>query len=183
QKDTAFGGEASRAIDGNKNGDYSEGGQSHTRENTMRPWWQLDLGADVPIENITIYNRTDGEFAKRLDGFTLRVLDSNRKEVFSQQRIAAPDPSKTIVLGKGDPVIAVRQAAMNALTYIRGQESKTFQSIAPFIASEQDRAAAIRALERIPRAEWPQDQARPLLDSLMAYVRKLPTADRTSADA
>jgi putative heme-binding domain-containing protein len=77
----------------------------------------------------------------------------------------------------------VRHAAFAALTNIRGQEAKTFQSIAPFVKNENDRAQAIRALLRIPRADWPQDQARPLLDALVAYVRKLPVADRTSADA
>jgi putative heme-binding domain-containing protein len=183
QSNVDHGGDAGRAIDGNKSGAYGDGGQTHTRENSRQPWWQVDLGADMPIESITIYNRTDGDLGKRLDGFTVKVLDANRKEVFVEQRVPAPAAKKTIDLGSGDSVAAVRHAAMNALTHVRGQEAKTFQSIAGFVKSDEDRAAAVRALQRIPRADWPSDQARPLVDALVAYVRKVPVAERTSVEA
>src|SRR5262249_5852067 len=39
--------------------------------------------------------------------------------------------------------------------------------------------AAVQALLRIPTAQWPRDEAKPLLDNLLAYVRKVPVADRT----
>ena len=48
QKNTAYGGAAERAIDGNKSGDYGDGGQTHTEENTSNPWWEVDLGAELP---------------------------------------------------------------------------------------------------------------------------------------
>ena len=37
QKNTGYGGDASRAIDGNTSGNYSNGGQTHTEENTPNP--------------------------------------------------------------------------------------------------------------------------------------------------
>ncbi|HJS07482.1 MAG TPA: PVC-type heme-binding CxxCH protein, partial [Pirellulales bacterium] len=154
QRNTASGGDASRAIDGNKSGAYGDGGQTHTAENTPRPWWQLDLGGEWPIESITIYNRTDGQLGRRLSNFTLTVLDGDRKEIFREDRIPSPTPSKTFELGAGDPVVAVRHAAMAALTQVRGQEAKTFRSIAAFVKNEQDRTPAIRALLRIPRGDW-----------------------------
>ena len=76
---------ASKAIDGNRSGSYSDGGQSHTREDTEDPWWEVDLGAEFPIDSIHIYNRTDGFLRHRLDPFTLKVLDNSRKVVFEKQ--------------------------------------------------------------------------------------------------
>jgi putative heme-binding domain-containing protein len=38
----------------------------------------------------------------------------------------------------------------------------------------------VQALLRIPTAHWPKEQAKPLLDSLVAYVRKVPVAERTT---
>src|SRR5262249_32738355 len=81
QKNTAHGGEAARAIDGNKNGTYWSGGQTHSQEGTPDPWWEVDLRREVPIESVVIWNRTDGNLGSRLDGFTLKVLDAKRRGV------------------------------------------------------------------------------------------------------
>jgi len=48
---------------------------------------------------------------------------------------------------------------------------------------DANRAAAIRALQRIGRGEWPKDQARPLLDTVTASIRKIPAESRTAPDA
>src|SRR5207244_8628471 len=42
QKNTANGGDASKASDGNVSGNFVDGGQSHTQENTANPWWAED---------------------------------------------------------------------------------------------------------------------------------------------
>ncbi len=72
---------------------------------------------------------------------------------------------------------------MNALTYVRGKETQTFKAIARYAKEDADRGAAIRALLRIPPSYWPQDEVLPLLENLTAYIRKLPTEDRTSVTA
>ena len=56
----------SATIDGNVSGNYSDGGQTHTQENTSSPWWEVDLGAEYPIDSIVIYNRTEDNLGKRL---------------------------------------------------------------------------------------------------------------------
>src|SRR6185436_10553273 len=78
QKNTAHGGDAKRAIDGNKNGSFGAGGQTHSQENTQNPWWEVDLREDRAIDKIAVYNRTDAELGNRLQGFTLKVLDAAR---------------------------------------------------------------------------------------------------------
>jgi putative heme-binding domain-containing protein len=183
QKNTAHGGDAAKAIDGNTSGSYSDGSQTHTEENVGDPWWEVDLGSQVPIESITIYNRTDGYLGRRLDGFKVRVLDNDRSEVFMQHGIPAPRESVKLTVSGGDPAATIRQAAMLALTYVRGQEARTFELLAPRVASDRDRAAAIRALQRIGRADWPKDRARPLLDQLATYLGKLPVESRTTPEA
>ncbi len=183
QSSTAHGGDAKRAIDGNKSPSYNDGGQTHTEENSRKPWWEVDLGAEVPIESIVVYNRGDGFLGGRLNGFTLKVLDGERNEVFVKEGIEAPKGSVSLAVGAGDAAVAVRQAAMMALTYVRGQEANTFALLAPHVASDRDRAAAIRALQHIRREDWPKDQARPLLQAVTESIRKLDATDRTTPDA
>ncbi|MCB0993252.1 MAG: discoidin domain-containing protein, partial [Acidimicrobiales bacterium] len=50
---------ASRAIDGNTDGDYWHESVSHTAINTGNKWWQVDLGTVVSVGSIEIWNRTD----------------------------------------------------------------------------------------------------------------------------
>jgi putative heme-binding domain-containing protein len=180
QKNTAHGGDASKAIDGNKSGEYGQGGQTHTQENTPDPWWEVDLGAEFPIESVVIYNRTDGNLGKRLQGFTLQVLDQGRRVVAEKRHLPAPDAKDTYEVGGTEPARVIRRAAMSALTSVRGQEEATFKALAPFVRDDTDRHAAIQAIQRIPVAHWPKEQAHPLLDHLLGYVRKIPIQERTS---
>ncbi len=41
----------------------------------------------------------------------------------------------------------------------------------------------MQALLRIPPRDWPKDDAKPLLDVVMTYIRTLPVADRTTPTA
>jgi len=184
QSSTASGGDASRGIDGNKVGSYGGGGQTHTAENSVNPWWEVDLGAEHAIESITIYNRTDDGLGSRLDGFTLKILDSSRKPVHQLTKQPAPKQKVDFAFGAGgDPSVLVRRAAMTALTTVRGQETKTFNALAKFVKDDSDRLAAIKAMQRIPKQYWPKDEAGPLVDLMLAHVRKIPTKDRTAPDA
>ena len=182
QINTDFGGDASHAIDGNTEGTYGSG-QTHTRENVANPWWEVDLGSEFPIESIAVYNRSDGDFGNRLQGFTLKVLDSTRKTTFEKVNLAAPKTKALLEVGGGTSDSLVRQAAMKALTSVRGQEAATFKSLKKFVGDDADRQAAIQAISRIPSSYWPKEEARPLLDTLLTYIRKVPVAERTSSAA
>ncbi|MHB1308573.1 MAG: PVC-type heme-binding CxxCH protein, partial [Limisphaerales bacterium] len=93
QSSTASGGDAARAIDGRKDGSYDSGAQTHTRENEVNPWWELDLVTPRTVEAVTVWNRTDGDLGQRLDGFNLVVLDDQRRELFRRNAVPAPAPS------------------------------------------------------------------------------------------
>ena len=180
QSSTGFGGVASRAIDGNTSGNYNRGGESHTEENTANPWWEVDLGSEHPISSIAIFNRTDDSFGKRLNNFTLKVLDNAHKVVY--RKVKQPAPAEKVVydVGVESPALAVRHAAMNVLGSVRGKESDTFAAIAPFVKDAADRDAAVHALQRIPVQYWPKAAALPLLNVILAQVRKIPVAERTT---
>jgi putative heme-binding domain-containing protein len=183
QKNTAHGGDASRAIDGNKSGNYGDGGQTHTQENTSNPWWEVDLGKEYPIDAIVVYNRTDGSLGNRLNGFTLKVLDGDHSVVVQKQKLPAPKGSARYEISSEAPERVIRRAAMNALASVRGQEAETFKALVPFVKKDGDRHAAVKALQRIPVRYWPKEEAKPLLDSLLAYVRKVPVKERTEPAA
>ena len=83
-----------------------------------------------------------------------------------------------------DPTVArIRRAAMHAMTYVRGQETNTFTKLADFVHTGTERAAALQAMHRIPRRDWPVEQVQPLLDAILTYVGKLPDKERTSPES
>ena len=93
---------AAKAIDGNKDPNFTKGGQTHTvNAGEKDPWWDLDLGAPIAIEKIQIWNRSG--FESRLDGFTVKLLDADRKEVFRASDLATPESVVIDVKNPGAP--------------------------------------------------------------------------------
>jgi putative heme-binding domain-containing protein len=137
----------------------------------------------VPIESIAVFNRTDGDLGKRLEGFTLAVLDGARGEVHSRKGIPAPREKAAFDLGGGGMESLVRRAAMEAITHVRGQEADAFRRLARFARDGIDRDAAVRALLRVPPSYWPADEVRPLLVAIVRHVREIPARDRTAPAA
>ncbi|HLJ11872.1 MAG TPA: PVC-type heme-binding CxxCH protein [Planctomycetaceae bacterium] len=172
QSTTANGGAAERAIDGNSSGFWGDAHQTHTVENQKDPWWQLDLGSDRPIEAIAIWNRTDGELGRRLDGFRLVVRDTQGRVVYERSNVPAPAPTARLDISD-DPAGALRRSAMNAVTAMPGHEADAFKALAEFIIQGNDRDWAVRAIRRIPRSLWPHDQIRRLLAAVLAHVSGL----------
>ncbi|MFO0842395.1 MAG: PVC-type heme-binding CxxCH protein [Gemmataceae bacterium] len=91
QHSTAHGGEARRGIDGNTDGNYNAGTSTHTGEGVSNPWWEVDLGREVPIQSIAVWNRTDGALGSRLKNYTLKVLAADRRVVWQQAKLPTPE--------------------------------------------------------------------------------------------
>jgi putative heme-binding domain-containing protein len=177
QSSTASGGNAKRGIDGNTSGKYSDGGQTHTNENSKDPWWEVDLGEDVLIESIRIWNRTDDALGKRLDGFTLKVLDAHGMPTFVKEHQPAPAVNVTYTIDT-DPAELLKLAAISAITSIPGHEAEVFTTLAGFVRAGNERDAAVRALRRIPKERWPPKELRPLAESIVAYAGRLKPEER-----
>ncbi|PQV48997.1 putative secreted protein (Por secretion system target) [Jejuia pallidilutea] len=101
QSSTGYGGEASRANDGDTNGNYGGNSVSHTEHGTegSLKWWQVDLGENKIIWEIKIYNRTGSNYSADLNNFTVEVINASGDVTFSQFYEDYPNPTLTIDTG------------------------------------------------------------------------------------
>jgi hypothetical protein len=103
QSSTDYDGLARLAIDGNTNGDFNAHSTTHTRIED-NPWWEVDLGAEMPIEAIAVWNRTDGGLGTRLRHFRVQALSADRKPVWETTVAEPPDPSVRLDCAGEQPV-------------------------------------------------------------------------------
>ena len=89
---------AKRAIDGNTEGNYAKNSVSHTSGADNDPWWEVDLKAAKPVDRVVVWNRTDGNVAKRLDGFRVVLLDYKRQIMWKSDATPAPDKEKSFAI-------------------------------------------------------------------------------------
>ena len=94
-----FRAKAQFAIDGDTNGKYSQKSVTHTMSQ-LNPWWAVDLGANHEIDRIVVWNRTDLGVQKRLQNFSVYVLDEKGLPVFSQGycQNGFPNPALAIAM-------------------------------------------------------------------------------------
>jgi hypothetical protein len=83
QSSTQYGGDAMLAVDGNTDGDYNNKSVTHTDPEVANAWWEVDLGRTEEIDTIRVTNRRGN--ADRLEGFTIRILNKDRKPVFTEE--------------------------------------------------------------------------------------------------
>lgn len=92
QSTTDFGGPAEYAIDGNTDGKYENNSVTHSAI-SENPWWELDLGSDVPVERVVLWNRAGDGVHTRLANFKISLLDSTKNVVWSQAVVEPPNLS------------------------------------------------------------------------------------------
>ncbi len=146
QSSVGAGGVASRAIDGNKNPDYNKGGQTHTDGfGSTDPWWEIDLGGECNVDEVEIWNRKG--FESRLDGFTIQLLDSNRRQIYKSgktkgaQRIKFSLRFRTLVeffLYDGKPEPEVKKPVATT-----AEVPADYKDELPFTFSKGDRVAVL----------------------------------------
>ena len=91
QSSTYQGMDASLAIDGgsvalDQTGADKRSSMTHTdTDSGTDVWWNLELDQDYVISQVIIFNRFDNleEYAVRIKGFVLQVLDKDGNEVFT----------------------------------------------------------------------------------------------------
>ena len=95
---------------------------------------------------------------------------------FKKKRIAA---SKLTVSGGEN----LHDLAIRTLGKLPGNEKEKFSALAALVRSGKNRDSSIAVLQTIPSKHWDKAQVRPLVDSLVSYLGKLPAADRKSDSA
>jgi hypothetical protein len=111
----SFNKEASLAIDGDTNGNYG-GGSVTVTNNEENPWWQVDLVANKTIDDIKVFNRTDGCCKATMSNFTVSVINNSGVEVFTKTFTTFPDPSVIVNAGVIGQIVKIQLNATGALT-------------------------------------------------------------------
>ena len=83
QSSTAYEGEASRAVDGNRDNAWDNRSVTHT-DFQDHSWWKVDLEKEESVGTVRIYNRGDGDVANRLSNFDVILLDKDGNEAARQ---------------------------------------------------------------------------------------------------
>jgi glucose/arabinose dehydrogenase/azurin/lysophospholipase L1-like esterase len=181
QSSTAYGGDASRAIDGKTDGNYGSGSSTHTNEEENQPWWEVDLGTTHPIEAVTVWNRTDGDYYKRLDGFTVTVADAQHRTVTQTAPTPASRDAVTIRL-TGDPTGNLRRAAIHAAVLCGADPKQVFAGLAGLLATGEQVGAAAQAIKQLPHDAWQKDLAGAAANGILTWVKAIAVANRTGAE-
>lgn len=125
QSSTGYGGSPERAVDGNREGNYSANNVTHT-DNAPNDWWEVDLGSQKRIREIKIWNRTDccGE---RLSNFYLLIspypfssgnlqTSLNNSSVWSYHHPGAAGRETTIPVSGVGRYVRIQLAGQNWLS-------------------------------------------------------------------
>ncbi len=161
---TANDGVASRAVDGNDNGEWSANSITHTPENIPNPWWEVDLGSMQPIGQVSIWNRTG--FESRLNDVRLRILDANRVCVWEGSPLPTP--------GAGESYWQITEPAEGESI---GKKIEAVED--PNVKSVQPKDDRPQTIEGYAAALYNEEA---LLRAVDAYAKKYPN-EFTDADA
>ena len=117
QSTTNHNGQASRAIDGNTNGDWSSNSVTHTK-NRINSWWEVELANNSKIDQIVLYNRTSC-CSNRLSNFSVSVLDEGGSIVWTKYYSEIPSPSLTINLDASGKSVRVNLDGILSLAEVK----------------------------------------------------------------
>jgi glucose/arabinose dehydrogenase/plastocyanin len=175
----ATGGHAARAIDGGVDmaatagGDPLKGTHAFTSPE-QDPWWELDLGADKPIESIALWPGAP----ETRSGYYVAVLDANRKVVFVQDGLRLAGAPERIALG-GDLTAPLNNAGLALLPQLKGHEAEAVTILSAFMRQPAYRQSAMAAIRRLPPTALPTEAVATLAGQVLEHVRAIPPADRT----
>ncbi|HTV00679.1 MAG TPA: PVC-type heme-binding CxxCH protein [Luteitalea sp.] len=175
----ATGGHAARAIDAGVDmsavagTDPLNGTHAFTSPETD-PWWELDLGAEKPIESVALWPAAP----ETRNGYYVAILDANRKVVFVRDGLRLAAAPETIALG-GDLAVPLNTAAIALLPQFKGHEAESVQALSAFMRQPAYRQASMAAIRRLPPNAVPASDVAAIGEQVLTHVRAIPPADRT----
>jgi hypothetical protein len=87
QSSTDYNGPANLANDGNTDGHFFDAKSTTHTKVSNNPWWEVDLGSSLPIDNVVVWNRTDGSVYSRLNNFRIVLLTDKEKDPKNRETI------------------------------------------------------------------------------------------------
>jgi glucose/arabinose dehydrogenase/azurin len=174
----ATGGHAARAIDGGLEPDLPAGtdplkGTVQFTSAEQDPWWELDLGAERPIDTVALWAAS----GDTRNGLHLSILDASRTPVFVQDGLRLQAPMHPVDVG-GDLAIPLQASAIALLPAMRGHEAETVPLLATLMTRPALRQAALSAIRRLPPAAWPAAQVQPVAREVLRDLAAIPAAQR-----
>ncbi len=134
QVSVAYSGVASRAVDGNTDGNYNNGSVTHTESN-FHAWWMVDLNSSYFIDTISIYNRTDTA-QDRLSDFWVFISNQPFASTNLSATLDDPNVHHYFVGGTVNPMTTINVAHWGR--YVRVQLSDTdYLSLAEVVVMGQ----------------------------------------------
>jgi putative heme-binding domain-containing protein len=180
QSSTNWGGVPNNALDGNTSGAWTDGAQTHTIEGKPNPWWEVDLGAEQPIDAVVVWNRTDAAHGLRLEGYRLTVFDEARRPLFEARDQPAPRTAARFELTPLD--LSLRRAAVRCLAALAvGADARSAEAVSALRPHFHDpllRGAVIDGLLRIPTEDWDAEDRLVMARDLIATFEAM-EADTT----
>ena len=128
QSSIAYGGEASRAVDGNRDNAWSHRSVTHT-DFQDHSWWKVDLEKEESVGTVRIYNRGDGDVANRLSNFDVILLDKAGNEVTRQHIDSLNNQPKIDVQFSGVHAQYVKIELNNSKTPLSLAEVEVYRAI------------------------------------------------------
>lgn len=173
------GGHPFRAVDGGLEPDLAPGtdplkGTVAFTSAEQDPWWEVDLGADVPIDTIALWS-PNGELQTNLH---VSILDTSRKPVFVRDGVALNARPLVVEVG-GDFSVPLVNAALAALRAVPGHEPEALPALTAFARQPVHRQQALLAIRRGSPAAWPADAVAGVSDTVLAGLRAATPIERT----
>jgi hypothetical protein len=112
---------ASRAIDGNSDGNFFDYSVTHTNAD-YQAWWQVDLGAGYAIDTVNVWNRSDC-CPERLSNFYILVSDQPFASANLASVLSQPGVTGYYIAGQGGYPTA--QTIQRTGRYVRVQLTGT----------------------------------------------------------
>ena len=128
QSSTAYEGEASRAVDGNRDNAWNNRSVTHT-DFQDHSWWKVDLAKEEGVGTVRIYNRGDGVVANRLSNFDVILLDKDGKEVTRQHVDSLNNQPTVDVQFSGDNARYVKIELNKSKTPLSLAEVEVYRSV------------------------------------------------------
>lgn len=128
---------ASRAIDGNTDGNYYDHSVTHT--DIEHAWWQVDLKNMYHLNQIVVWNRTDncGLFNcnSRLSNFYVAVLNDKGTEVWKENYYTGGGyPSPSLIINLPNNILGqVVRVGLNDVNYLHLAEVQVYGESSPII--------------------------------------------------
>ena len=131
QSSTGFNAPASRAVDGNTEGNFWRGSVTHSQADTKEPpWWQVDLGQPSAVQTVRLWNRTDCCMNRLSNVFVLvSGSDMSGRTLADLQADASVVKAQVATLG-GHPSITLPLAARGQFVRVQLGATGSYLSLA-----------------------------------------------------